>query len=40
MMGLDIFILVIASAAAITLVGFAAKAYEVVRNDWNNPKFQ
>ncbi len=36
MIGFDIFILFIASTTAISLVGFAAKAYEVVRNDWNN----
>ena len=35
MIGLDLFILAIASITAITLVGFAAKAYEVVRGDWN-----
>ena len=37
MIGVDLFILAIASASAITLVGFAAKAYEVVRKDWNTP---
>ncbi len=36
MIGIDIFILFMASTTAVTLVGFAAKAYEVVRSEWNN----
>ena len=35
MIGFDILILAVASAAAITLVGFAAKAYDIVRKDWS-----
>ena len=33
--GLDILILAIVSTTAITLVGFAAKAYDIVRKDWH-----
>jgi hypothetical protein len=33
--GLDILILAITSATAIAIVGFAAKAYDIVRKDWN-----
>jgi hypothetical protein len=33
--GFDLFILAIASTSAIILVGFAAKAYDIVRKDWN-----
>jgi hypothetical protein len=35
MIGLDLFILTIASTAAITLVGFAAKAYDILRKDFS-----
>jgi hypothetical protein len=34
MIGFDILILVLALPASITLVGFAAKAYDIVRKDW------
>jgi hypothetical protein len=33
--GFDLFILAIASTSAIVIVGFAAKAYDIVRKDWN-----
>ena len=33
--GFDILILAIASTIAIAIVGFAAKAYDIVRKDWN-----
>jgi hypothetical protein len=35
MIGFDILILAVAVSAAITLVGFAAKAYDIVRKDWS-----
>ncbi len=38
MIGFDIFILFIASTTAITLIGFAAKGYEVILSNWNNSK--
>ena len=34
MIGFDLLILTLASTAAVTLVGFAAKAYDILRNDW------
>ena len=34
MIGLDIFILALATTAAVACVGFAAKAYDIVRKDW------
>jgi hypothetical protein len=34
--GFDLFILAIASTSAIVIVGFAAKAYDIVRKDWNS----
>ena len=34
MIGFDILILALALPASIALVGFAAKAYDIVRNDW------
>ena len=34
MIGLDIFIITIASTTAITFIGLAAKAYDIVRSDW------
>jgi hypothetical protein len=33
--GLDLVILAILSTTAIVIVGFAAKAYSILRNDWN-----
>jgi len=35
MIGFDILILLVVSTAAITLVGLAAKAYDIVRKDWS-----
>jgi len=35
MIGFDILILSVAVCAAITLVGFAVKAYDIVRKDWS-----
>jgi len=35
MIGFDILILAVALPALITLVGFAAKAYDMVRKDWS-----
>jgi len=35
MIGFDVLILAVALAAAITLIGFAAKAYDIVRKDWS-----
>ena len=35
MNGLDLVILAILSTTAIFIVGFAAKAYCILRNDWN-----
>jgi hypothetical protein len=35
MIGFDILILAVAVSAAITLVGFTAKAYDIVRKDWS-----
>jgi hypothetical protein len=35
MIGLDLLILAIASTTAITLVGFAAKAYDILRNEYS-----
>ena len=35
MIGFDILILAVALPASITLVGFAAKAYDIVRKDWS-----
>ena len=35
MNGLDLVILAILSTTAIVIVGFAAKAYSILRNDWN-----
>ena len=35
MNGLDLVILAILSTSAIVIVGFAAKAYTILRNDWN-----
>jgi hypothetical protein len=33
--GLDLVVLAILSTTAIVIVGFAAKAYYILRNDWN-----
>jgi len=33
--GLDLVILAILSTTAIVIVGFAAKVYSILRNDWN-----
>ena len=33
--GLDLVVLAILSTTAIVIVGFAAKAYSILRNDWN-----
>ena len=33
--GLDLVVLAILSTTAIVIVGFAAKAYCILRNDWN-----
>ena len=35
MVGFDILILAVAISAAVTLVGFAAKAYDILRKDWS-----
>ena len=35
MNGLDLVILAILSTTAIVIVGFAAKVYCILRNDWN-----
>ena len=35
MNGLDLVVLAILSTTAIVIVGFAAKAYYILRNDWN-----
>ena len=35
MNGLDLVVLAILSTTAIVIVGFAAKAYCILRNDWN-----
>ncbi len=35
MIGFDLLILAVAVPAAIILVGFAAKAYDIVRKDWS-----
>jgi hypothetical protein len=35
MIGFDLLILAVALAGSITLVGFVAKAYDIVRKDWN-----
>ena len=35
MIGFDILILAVALSASITLVGFAVKAYDIVRKDWS-----
>jgi hypothetical protein len=35
MVGFDILVLAVATAAAVTLVGFAAKAYDILRKDWS-----
>ena len=35
MNGLDLVILAILSTTAIVIVGFAAKVYSILRNDWN-----
>ncbi len=35
MNGLDLVILAILSTSAIVIVGLAAKAYSILRNDWN-----
>jgi hypothetical protein len=35
MIGFDILILAVALPASIVLVGFAAKAYDILRKDWS-----
>jgi hypothetical protein len=35
MIGFDILILAVALPASITLIGFAAKTYDIVRKDWS-----
>ena len=35
MNGLDLVVLAILSTTAIVIVGFAAKVYNILRNDWN-----
>ena len=35
MNGLDLVVLAILSTTAIVIVGFAAKAYCILKNDWN-----
>jgi len=35
MVGIDILVLAVATSAAVTLVGFAAKVYDILRKDWS-----